>query len=800
MSIRSKILAGCAALTLLACLLGAYAQKAERELGALAFRIYDDAFMGVSYLRSAQVEFAALAASARNGPVSPDAVGAVLSDLGVARDRAMSPEGRDAAVRLAVAVKAAFAQPNARPGALALTAVQTQFEQAVETFAGDGFHYRRGVGLMVAAQARQTSLVIGLAVLAALAITFLLNRLIAPPVRKAVRIAQAIAAGNLSNVISVTGRGETAELLRALSVMQSSISDALARIHALMEEQASSHAGELAKQHARLEAALGNMSQGLCLFGTDGRLVIHNQRFAEMFGSPQAEAAVETVLHDAGLDLLVGSARDTSVSALSCELPDGRMIAVSQHPVADGGWVATYEDVSERRAAEARLAHLARHDGLTGLPNRLLFSERLAGSLARARRGDGIAMLRLNLDRFKLINDAFGHAAGDALLRLVADRLSAATRETDLVVRFGGDEFVIVQEKSHQPGEATTLAKRLVEIMAQSFPVDGQEVTIGVSIGIALSMDGQETGDALLKRADLALYRAKNDGRGTFRFFEREMDDAMQKKRALELDMRHALTDESFVVFYQPLVQSAGIAGFEALLRWRHPERGMVSPAEFIPIAEETGLIGAIGAWVLRQACADAASWPGTLKVAVNLSPLQFQLRSLVDDVGDALSSSGLSPDRLELEITESVLIQDVDGVLKTLHALRAMGIRIAMDDFGTGYSSLSYLLRFPFDKIKIDQSFVKGITEREDCRSIVRAVIGLGRSLHMSVNAEGVETQDQLKAMRSEGCKEIQGYFFSKPIPVGVVDDLLRKHGNATLPMIEQDRRRHVEAMGAGS
>ena len=800
MSIRSKILAGCAALTLLACLLGAYAQKAERELGALAFRIYDDAFMGVSYLRSAQVEFAALAASARNGPVSPDAVGAVLSDLGVARDRAMSPEGRDAAMRLAVAVKVAFAQPNARPGAQALTAVQTQFEQAVETFAGDGFHYRRGVGLMVAAQARQTSLVIGLAVLAALAITFLLNRLIAPPVRKAVRIAQAIAAGNLSNVISVTGRGETAELLRALSVMQSSISDALARIHALMEEQASSHAGELAKQHARLEAALGNMNQGLCLFGTDGRLVINNQRFAEMFGSPQAEAAVETVLHDAGLDLLVGSARDTSVSALSCELPDGRMIAVSQHPVADGGWVATYEDVSERRAAEARLAHLARHDGLTGLPNRLLFSERLAGSLARARRGDGIAMLRLNLDRFKLINDAFGHAAGDALLRQVAERLSAATRETDLVVRFGGDEFVIVQEKSHQPGEATTLAKRLVEIMAQSFPVDGQEVTIGVSIGIALSMDGQETGDALLKRADLALYRAKNDGRGTFRFFEREMDDAMQKKRALELDMRHALTDESFVVFYQPLVQSAGIAGFEALLRWRHPERGMVSPAEFIPIAEETGLIGAIGAWVLRQACADAASWPGTLKVAVNLSPLQFQLRSLVDDVGDALSSSGLSPDRLELEITESVLIQDVDGVLKTLHALRAMGIRIAMDDFGTGYSSLSYLLRFPFDKIKIDQSFVKGITEREDCRSIVRAVIGLGRSLHMSVNAEGVETQDQLKAMRSEGCKEIQGYFFSKPIPVGVVDDLLRKHGNATLPMIEQDRRRHVEAMGAGS
>ena len=795
MSIRSKILSGCAALTLLACLLGAYAQKAERDLGSLAFRIYDDAFMGVSYLRSAQVGFAALAASAHRGPVQPDAVAAVLDDLSVARDRAMSAEGRDAADQLATAVKSAVSQPDNAATERALAAVQAQFEQAVETFAGDGFRYRRGVEAMVAAQAHRTSLVIGLTVLGALTITFLLTKLIAPPVRKAVRVAQSIAAGQLDNAIPVTGRGETAELLRALSIMQSSIREALARIHALMQQQATSHAGELAKQHARLEAALDNMTQGLCLFATDGRLVINNHRFAEMFGTPCPEALVETVLQDAGLDLLIGNARDTTVSALTCELPDGRVIAVSQHAVADGGWVATYEDISERRTVETRLAHLARHDGLTGLPNRLLFTEHLAGSLARARRGDGIAMLCLDLDRFKIVNDTLGHAAGDELLRLVTKRLRDCTRETDLVVRFGGDEFVIVQEKANQPAEATALAKRLVDIMAKPFLIDGREVVIGVSIGIALSLDGVEAGEALLKRADLALYRAKNDGRGTFRFFEREMDEAMQIKQALELDLRQALNDKHFEVFYQPLVQSGGIAGFEALLRWRHPQRGMVSPADFIPIAEETGLIGAIGAWVLHQACADAATWPGTLKVAVNLSPLQFQTRSLVDDVAHALSASGLSPQRLELEITESVLIQDADSVLKTLHGLRAMGIRIAMDDFGTGYSSLSYLRRFPFDKIKIDQSFVKGIAEQEDCRTIVRAVIGLGRSLHMSVNAEGVETEAQLEALRSEGCGEIQGYFFSEPKPARDVGDMLRIHGNATLPAIRHDHGQPAEA-----
>jgi predicted signal transduction protein with EAL and GGDEF domain len=361
------------------------------------------------------------------------------------------------------------------------------------------------------------------------------------------------------------------------------------------------------------------------------------------------------------------------------------------------------------------------------------------------------------------------------------------TRETDLVVRFGGDEFAIVQEQANQPTDATTLARRLIESLSKPYQIHGQEAVIGVSVGIAMSTDEMEDPEALLKCADLALYRAKNEGRGTFRFYEQEMDAAAQERRELEMDLRRALAEGQFEVYYQPLVQVGGIVGFEALLRWHHPDRGMVGPVTFIPVAEEIGLIGAIGAWVLEQACMAAASWPGSLKVAVNLSPTQFRSRSLADDAARALGVSGLPARRLELEITESILIQD-DTVLETLHELRRLGIRIAMDDFGTGYSSLSYLRRFPFDKIKIDQSFVKGMENDEDCRTIVRAVIGLGRSLRMTVNAEGVETEAQLEALRGEGCGEIQGYLFSKPRPAAEVAGLLQRFGNATLSKVDRD------------
>jgi diguanylate cyclase (GGDEF)-like protein len=419
---------------------------------------------------------------------------------------------------------------------------------------------------------------------------------------------------------------------------------------------------------------------------------------------------------------------------------------------------------------------MARHDVLTGLPNRLMLNEYLPQAFARARRTGGLAVLCLDLDGFKGVNDTLGHGAGDSLLTRVAERLRACSREGDMVVRLGGDEFAIVQETVEQPHESTALARRVLREIARPFDIDGQPVVVGASIGIAVASEGVGMPETIMKCADLALYRAKEEGRGRFCFFEAEMDVRARTRRLLELDLRSALALHQFEVYYQPLV-SAGtgkVSGFEALLRWNHPERGMVSPAVFIPVAEEIGLITAIGAWVLERACADAASWSGNLKVAVNLSPEQFRGQGLLNEVEHALAASGLDPSRLELEITESTLIRDDAVVLSTLHALRSLGTRIAMDDFGTGYSSLSYLRRFPFDKIKIDQSFVRGMIDQADCLAIVRAVIGLGRSLGIAVNAEGVETSDQLDALRLEGCGELQGFLFSKPRPGDAVADMV--------------------------
>ncbi len=799
MSIRSKILAGCLALTLLTGLLGISAQRAESRLGRVALDIYDDAFMAVSYLREAQVDFSRLAADARE-PVPTASRSTALSrelldDLDVVRERAMSAAGRDQAAALRSRITTLL--PHIADDPAAAASVQGAFDQLVETFADDGFRYRSGVGRMVAAEVRGTWLAIAGSLLAALAITALISHLITPPIRRAVRIAQAIAAGRLDNPIATSGRGETANLLRALSTMQVSIASAMSRIQTLMDTQAVDHAGEIAAQHAQMQAALGNMNQGLCLFGADGRLKVANARFAEMFGPVAIEARSDEVLRAAGLAAMIEISRGGAVQTFSCELSDGRSIAVSQQAVAGGGWVATYEDVSERRAAEARLAHMARHDLLTGLPNRLLFAEHMQAVLADPGGKPGsaparLAVLCLDLDRFKSVNDSLGHGVGDGLLRAAAQRLRDCVRGRDLVVRLGGDEFAIVQEATEadgipQPAAATMLAQRIIEAMARPFEIDQHQVIVGASVGIALSQEGvldedEAVGpDALLKRADLALYRAKAGERGRFCFFEAEMDTRMQERRRLEQDLRLGLVEEQFELFYQPLMDSnATISGFEALLRWRHPTRGLVGPGVFIPLAEEVGLMPAIGRLALRRACLDAASWPSKLKVAVNLSPLQFR-EILVDEVAEALADASLSAQRLELEITESVLLRDDAKVLAILHSMRSLGVRIAMDDFGTGYSSLSYLRRFPFDKIKIDQSFVSGMTERDDCLAIVRAVIGLGRSLNIAINAEGVESAAQHAALLREGCGELQGFLFSKPRPAAAVQDMLLQFGYAS-------------------
>ena len=460
------------------------------------------------------------------------------------------------------------------------------------------------------------------------------------------------------------------------------------------------------------------------------------------------------------------------------------------------------ETLDAKQKLEAQLVHMAHHDALTELPNRVLFRENLERELIRVRRGGELAVLCLDLDQFKSVNDTLGHPVGDGLLRAVADRMRESVREMDVIARLGGDEFAIVQVGAKQPESAIVLAERLIAAMARPFEIAGHQVVVGTSIGVAIAPSDGDDPEQLIKSADMALYRAKTDGRGIFRFFEPEMDAKMQARRTLELDLRKALLVSEFELYYQPLInlQSNQVCGFEALLRWHHPTRGLVSPGDFIPAAEDMGLIVPLGEWVLRNACARAASWPAHIKVAVNLSPAQFKSKGLALAVTSALADSGLSPGRLELEITESVLLLESETTLQTLHQLRDLGVKISMDDFGTGYSSLSYLRSFPFDKIKIDQSFVRDLTDREDSIAIVRAVSGLGRNLGMSTTAEGVETAAQLGQLRGEGCTEVQGYYFSQPTPaeevLSVIEKVRKQLGSedaSSLPLPASDLARHV-------
>ena len=547
------------------------------------------------------------------------------------------------------------------------------------------------------------------------------------------------------------------------------------------EEKLRKHEEELEEQIARFDAALANMSQGLCMFDRDKNLLVCNDRFIEIYNLPPALAKRGTpfkkiVEHRVASGVYCGDdpgeyirERLTAVEELKPstkihELTNGRIVAIVFQPMTGGGWVATHEDITELQRIQARLAHMALHDTLTDLPNRALFRERMLEMDPHIKRGERFAVMCLDLDRFKGVNDTLGHPVGDKLLIAAADRLRSCVREVDTIARLGGDEFAILQASDDHPEHTAALAQRICDTMAVPFEIDGHQVVIGASIGIAFAPGDGESPDDLLRNADMALYRAKNDGRGIYCFFEPEMDARMQARRHLELDLRKALDAEEFELHYQPLVdmQSGEIAGFEALLRWPHPERGPVSPGEFIPIAEDIGLIIPLGEWVIRKACADAASWPRNIRIAVNLSPAQFRSENLVNTVFSALARSQLAPQRLELEITENALLENSESTLKTLHALRDMGVRIAMDDFGTGYSSLSYLRSFPFDKIKIDGSFVRDLSGKPDAAAIVNAVASLSRSLGMVTTAEGVETEAQRELVKAAGYTEMQGFLFS--------------------------------------
>ena len=550
----------------------------------------------------------------------------------------------------------------------------------------------------------------------------------------------------------------------------------------------------LLERKTQLDLALNNMTHGLCMFDAQRKLIICNQRYAGMYAVPAELTRPGTSL-DSILQYLVdqrtfAESPEESFAAINSNPPggsfrvvrpfsDGRLISISHESTADGGWVAIHEDITERQRAEAHIAYLARHDHLTDLPNRVFFREELDECVRRLRKGEKFAILCLDLDRFKSVNDSLGHSIGDKLLGAVAGRLAGCVEQQDFVARLGGDEFAVIQSNVARPEESGALAGRIIERLAAPYEIEGQQLNVGVSIGIAIAPADGKDADHLLKNADLAMYRAKEDGRGSYCFFEPEMDARIQARRALETELRNALNDGQLQLFYQPVVNAASgkVQCFEALLRWFHPRLGAVPPSEFVPLAEESGLIGPLGQWVLRSACAEAAKWPAQFRIAVNLSPIQFKNSNLVNVMVGALAASGLPASRLELEITESLLLESDPKNIAVLHELRALGVHIVMDDFGTGFSSLNYLRSFPFDKIKIDRSFVNDIAKGGESMAIVKAIIDLARALDIAVVAEGVETEDQLKRLVAEGCNEVQGYYFSKPAPIENFEKILFEH-----------------------
>ena len=531
------------------------------------------------------------------------------------------------------------------------------------------------------------------------------------------------------------------------------------------------------------------------MFDGEKRLVVWNERYAELYrlqpdllkvGTPHEAVIADRISRGILKGETSKSAAKKKIASLnelpqdtaSCrvdEFSDGRFILVTRQPMAEGGWLATHEDITERRRAEAEIIHLARHDALTELPNRVEFNVKLEEASKRLKRNGGtITVMMIDLDKFKDVNDTLGHPAGDKMLIEVGKRLQSTVRETDVLARLGGDEFAIIQEDAPNQHEAAiALALRIVDAISRPFDLNGNRASLGVSIGIVLAPEHDADPEGLLKRADLALYDAKANGRNDYRFFRNELLEVADTQRTAENELRDAIERKEFELHYQPVVdaKSRMLCGVEALVRWRHPAKGLIGPDKFVPLAESTGLIAPLGEWILRQACADAVSWPAHVKLAINISAIQFKKDNLFEIILATLVETGFAPGRLELEITETSLLENQEAHLTTIRQLKNLGISMALDDFGTGYSSVNYLANFPFDKIKIDKSFTQGVLNRRDCKAVVASTLALAQGLGTVTTAEGVETEEQLEYMRDAGVDLVQGYLFGRPVPISQLD-----------------------------